>query len=483
MAARTDFICTYGRERADRRPVDDPLRSHVPAQTPRSDAPEQRPRPDLDPDQIDAAVDSGQIDVAGTHQLRAVLVDDLAIEHVVRKGDVRRTALDGPRICRGGAQANRRRRGSLDPAGTDQHIAPAGAHDDRRGGWIRRRAASNEPPRPQDARRARPAESLTSVPRTAASEISEPWSACAAALSRQRRARCSRSWATASKRAAAAGSRSFPGNHVGRMNPIPSAYPGAVDLPRPLVHPGHTDSCLRGDDARPRLRRECGTCESGDGGRPTPSTATGMGGSDLREAIFGSFDGMTSTLGVVAGLLATNATAPKILAAAIGIAVAATVGMGAGQYLSDGARNMRRAVVMAVATLIGSVLPAIPFVFGDSRACVARVDRHHRPRRRDHRSLPGIPGHVLDLDRRLRRHGRPVYRRGVERGRDHGCSREARARSLVSSRATSPAAIRARVSPGCSPAGRRASRHSVGIWLPDHFEIGPPACAGRRWAV
>ena len=101
------------------------------------------------------------------------------------------------------------------------------------------------------------------------------------------------------------------------------------------------------------------------------SPATSSEGTDLREAIFGSFDGMTSTLGVVAGLLATNATAPKILAAAIGIAVAATVGMGAGQYLSDGARNMRNALVMAVATLIGSVLPAIPFVFGDSHASVA----------------------------------------------------------------------------------------------------------------
>ncbi len=100
------------------------------------------------------------------------------------------------------------------------------------------------------------------------------------------------------------------------------------------------------------------------------STPTRTTGTDLREAIFGSFDGMTSTLGVVAGLLATNATAPKILAAAIGIAVAATVGMGAGQYLSDGDRNMRKAVVMAVATLIGSVLPAIPFIFGDSRACI-----------------------------------------------------------------------------------------------------------------
>jgi hypothetical protein len=86
--------------------------------------------------------------------------------------------------------------------------------------------------------------------------------------------------------------------------------------------------------------------------------------SDRREAIFGSFDGMTSTLGVVAGLLAARATGPKILAGAIGIAVAATVGMAAGQYLSDGTRNLRRASVMGLATLVGSVLPALPFVFG-----------------------------------------------------------------------------------------------------------------------
>lgn len=99
--------------------------------------------------------------------------------------------------------------------------------------------------------------------------------------------------------------------------------------------------------------------------RPEP-----LGTADLREAIFGSFDGMTSTLGVVAGLLATNATTPKILAAAIGIAVAATIGMGAGQFLSDGERNVRKACVMAAATLIGAVLPALPFIFGTSLASV-----------------------------------------------------------------------------------------------------------------
>ncbi len=92
--------------------------------------------------------------------------------------------------------------------------------------------------------------------------------------------------------------------------------------------------------------------------------------SDTTEAIFGSFDGMTSTLGVVAGLLATKTSATHVVAAAIGIAVAATVGMGAGQYLSDGQRNLRKALVMAFATLVGSVLPAIPFLFGTTKACI-----------------------------------------------------------------------------------------------------------------
>jgi hypothetical protein len=57
---------------------------------------------------------------------------------------------------------------------------------------------------------------------------------------------------------------------------------------------------------------------------------------------------MTSTLGVVAGLLATRSSPQHIVAGAIGIAVAATIGMGAGQYLSDDARNVRKAIVMAV---------------------------------------------------------------------------------------------------------------------------------------
>jgi VIT1/CCC1 family predicted Fe2+/Mn2+ transporter len=86
---------------------------------------------------------------------------------------------------------------------------------------------------------------------------------------------------------------------------------------------------------------------------------------DLQQAVFGSFDGLTSALGVIAGLIVAGThTGPRILAGALGLAVAATVGMGAGEYLSDESRNLRLALVMAAATLVGSILPALPFAFG-----------------------------------------------------------------------------------------------------------------------
>ena len=67
---------------------------------------------------------------------------------------------------------------------------------------------------------------------------------------------------------------------------------------------------------------------------------------DLRQAIFGSFDGLTSALGVIAGLLAAGVhDGGRILAGALGLAVAATIGMGAGEYLSDPAHDPRRALL------------------------------------------------------------------------------------------------------------------------------------------
>jgi VIT1/CCC1 family predicted Fe2+/Mn2+ transporter len=86
---------------------------------------------------------------------------------------------------------------------------------------------------------------------------------------------------------------------------------------------------------------------------------------DLQQAIFGSFDGLTSALGVITGLIVAGThTGSRILAGALGLAVAATVGMGAGEYLSDESRNLRLALVMAAATLVGSILPALPFALG-----------------------------------------------------------------------------------------------------------------------
>ncbi len=90
-----------------------------------------------------------------------------------------------------------------------------------------------------------------------------------------------------------------------------------------------------------------------------------MSREDLKQAIFGSFDGLTSALGVITGLIvAGTPTGSRILAASLGLAVAATIGMGAGEYLSDESRSLRRAAVMAAATLTGSILPALPFALG-----------------------------------------------------------------------------------------------------------------------
>jgi VIT family len=193
-----------------------------------------------------------------------------------------------------------------------------------------------------------------------------------------------------------------------------------------------------------------------DAGARSAVRRAGIGRADAREAIFGSFDGMTSTLGVVAGLLATRATAPHIVAGAIGIAVAATIGMGAGQYLSDEKRSVRKAVVMAVATLAGSVLPALPFIFGRLTGVCLGIGRDHAPCRGGDRALPRLCGHLCDLASRLGAHGRPFDRRcmsGRERAcrvshiRGHPRPRPAGAASLVSTGRTTGWSLRASEAP------------------------------------
>lgn len=82
---------------------------------------------------------------------------------------------------------------------------------------------------------------------------------------------------------------------------------------------------------------------------------------EISRATFGSFDGATSAVGVLAGLLAAHATAITVLTTAGGLAVAAAVGMGFGDYL--GGSSVRLAGVMAAATFVGSLLPALPVAF------------------------------------------------------------------------------------------------------------------------
>lgn len=80
--------------------------------------------------------------------------------------------------------------------------------------------------------------------------------------------------------------------------------------------------------------------------------------SAIGRAIFGASDGLTSLIGVLAGLLAAHATPAAILAVTGGGAVAAAVGMASGDYL--GGATPRLAAVMGVATLAGSLAPALP---------------------------------------------------------------------------------------------------------------------------
>lgn len=101
-----------------------------------------------------------------------------------------------------------------------------------------------------------------------------------------------------------------------------------------------------------------------------------MSRADREQAVFGGFDGLTGCVGVVAALAATGTAASAVLVAAVGLAVAATVSMAAGEYLSDPAASVRRAAVMGGATLVGSLVPVVPYALGVGSpvlACAALV--------------------------------------------------------------------------------------------------------------
>jgi VIT1/CCC1 family predicted Fe2+/Mn2+ transporter len=89
---------------------------------------------------------------------------------------------------------------------------------------------------------------------------------------------------------------------------------------------------------------------------------------DVSQAIFGSFDGVISVIGVMVALLARPT--PIIVEAAVGLAAASAVGMMAGEYLGDDTRSLRRAIVMGVATIVGTMCPVVPFMLLAKEAAI-----------------------------------------------------------------------------------------------------------------
>jgi VIT1/CCC1 family predicted Fe2+/Mn2+ transporter len=82
------------------------------------------------------------------------------------------------------------------------------------------------------------------------------------------------------------------------------------------------------------------------------------GRSVSRPAVFGMFDGLTCYLGVMLGL----ASHPRlIVAAAVGVGAAETVGMAAGEWLSSSKNGFVSSAVIGVATGAGAIIPALPY--------------------------------------------------------------------------------------------------------------------------
>ena len=84
-----------------------------------------------------------------------------------------------------------------------------------------------------------------------------------------------------------------------------------------------------------------------------------------RPAIMGGFDGCASLLGVIVYLVATHPA--LIFPAALSGAAGSAISMGGGEWLSDSDSGFSASSVMAAATFLGALLPAIPFALSPAR--------------------------------------------------------------------------------------------------------------------
>jgi VIT1/CCC1 family predicted Fe2+/Mn2+ transporter len=98
-----------------------------------------------------------------------------------------------------------------------------------------------------------------------------------------------------------------------------------------------------------------------------------MDATERADAIFGMFDGTVSIIGFIFGLLVHGSPESAIVVGGLGGAISATVSMGTGDYEeSDGSTGyrLRRALTMGLFTMIGSMVPILPFVFLGKHAAI-----------------------------------------------------------------------------------------------------------------
>lgn len=81
----------------------------------------------------------------------------------------------------------------------------------------------------------------------------------------------------------------------------------------------------------------------------------------LKAAVFGCFDGLSAALGVtIPAAFLTKGIAFK---EALGVAMAEFIGMGLGEWLSESDNGLGTSIVIGIASAIGVLLPAVPFIF------------------------------------------------------------------------------------------------------------------------
>lgn len=97
-----------------------------------------------------------------------------------------------------------------------------------------------------------------------------------------------------------------------------------------------------------------------------------MSRDELSKVIFGSFDGMTCVLGVIAAGCVTGNMHALILAA-IGLSLAEGVAMAGGTYLSEVAdvQSVKHAGLIGGASCVGVLVPALPFLFAPKMVAIA----------------------------------------------------------------------------------------------------------------